>query len=135
MLPLPDTVGCQKEGKMKRFVKQNLNIKIFREDKKYFSSYVYLWWNTMYGRFHVPFDSLCFSSLDRKAGFSNTCLSCNTHNTLGTILWYHIQGFFCEEITTLTREKRMLYLFFTYLMFKLEKQNCEVRYAAAGDRG
>lgn len=22
-LPLPDTVGCQKEGKMRRFVKQN----------------------------------------------------------------------------------------------------------------
>lgn len=32
MLPLSDTAGCQKEGKMKRFVKQNADKKTSREE-------------------------------------------------------------------------------------------------------
>lgn len=45
----------------------------------------------------LTFDSLCFSSLDRKADFSNTCLSCNTDNALGIIMRCHIQFGFVEK--------------------------------------
>lgn len=45
----------------------------------------------------LTFDSLCFSSLDRKAGFSNTCLSFSNNIVIPYSVW------FCEEITTFSR--------------------------------
>lgn len=69
---------------------------------------------------------VCFSSLDSllpsRKGFPNTCLSYNTENAL--VIPYLI--YICKEITTLSREKRMLYLFLVSLVYKLEKQNWRV---------